>query len=96
MLTGHPWKALVPIVVTELPIVTDVSDVHALNAPSPIDVTESGIDTLVSAVCWKAVAPIVRSPVPSVTDAKLEHSLKAPIPILSTESGIVTDVKLVH
>ena len=43
-------KAVSPIVVTELPIVTDVKAEHCLKAPVPILSTESGIVTDVKLV----------------------------------------------
>ena len=47
---GHPANAKKSINVTPLPIITSVSSLQSLNADLPIDVTLSGIVTLVSPV----------------------------------------------
>ena len=44
------WNAFVPILVTELGIVTEVRPIQVVNALAPIDVTEFGIVTEVRLV----------------------------------------------
>ena len=41
----QPWKALLPMDVTELGMMTEVRSLHQAKVPSPMDVTEFGMVT---------------------------------------------------
>ena len=90
--SGAKSKAEAPIVVTELPIVTEVSEVLLIKAEAPIDVTELGIVTEVSRVDAKAPAPIDVTELPIATEVSEVLPEKAPALIDVTELGIVTEV----
>ena len=86
-------NAPVPILVTELPIVTEASGVLAKVA-SPILSTEFGIATVVRPVNLNAEPPMLVTALPIVTVVSGAFS-KADSPMLITESGITTEVSLV-
>jgi hypothetical protein len=93
----HPWNAPVPILVTELPIVTDVNALHESNAKAPILVTELGIVTDVNALHpLNALLPIVASVEVGVNVKVVNalHPRNEAVTILVTELPIVTLVKL--
>jgi hypothetical protein len=84
-------NAQIPIVVTELPSVNDVSGAQK-KAYVPIELTELGIISDVTEVDAKALSPIVVIELPRVSEVSGE-SKKAESPIDITESGIVTDLR---
>ena len=85
-------KAPVPMVRTELPIVTEVSE-EAINASAPIDVTELGIVTEVRAVFANAPSRISVTELPIVTEVS-DDARNALLPIDVTELGITRLVSL--
>ena len=71
----------------------DVKDSHQENAPSPIDVTEFGMEIDVKdSQEEKASSPIEVTEFGIVIDVKDEQAAKASSPIEVTEFGIVIDI----
>ena len=90
----QPEKAIHPILVTELGIVTDVMLLQSEKAPEPILVTELGIvtDTKLRQL-EKALSPISVTPWGIVMEVRPLQDVKAPPPILVTLLGIVMEVR---
>ena len=85
------------MLVTELPMVTEVRPVHALNADSPMLVTLSGMVREVMPVQpVNAYLPMLVTELPMVTEVRPVHCWNADSPMLVTESGMVTEVMPVH
>ena len=82
----QPWKALFPIVVTELGNSMDVRPVQPWKALFPIVVTELGMSMDVNPVQpWKALFPIVVIELGNSIDVRLVQFLNARASILVTE-----------
>ena len=80
----HPLNGVVPKLVTEVGIVTDVRPLQTLNTPKPICFTELGIIIDAKLVqLWNALIPIlvIVLLLEKVTDVRLEQPLNALDPI---------------
>ena len=89
-------NALSPIAFNFLPNCTHSRNCALKNVVSAIDVTLSGMTTLLSALPRNESTPIVASLVGSAMCSSSMQSSKAPFPRLVTVAGIVTAVMFSH
>ena len=98
--TPEPAKAASEMVVKLLLllIVGEVSDVHPLKAPGPMDVTLLPKVTVESAEqSWKASLPTVNeSSGLMAADSRVLHREKAPSPSSCSPAGMVIVLRLLH
>ena len=83
------WKALLPMVVTELGMLIEDKPLQPLKAPSSIEVTELPIETVFKPVqFWNAHSQIVVTEFGILMDNRPLHPRKAQSPIDVTVFGI--------